>query len=92
MVYAGGAITQIEAVRSDTTLTMTSSTAAATYDIYKGNDIVTYDNLYNSELLLRNNNDDIDNALNMFYTRVIQSWGERHAFKNAMPRKKLPLL
>ena len=37
VVYAGGAITQIEAVRSDTTLTMTSSTAAATYDIYKGN-------------------------------------------------------
>ena len=37
VVYAGGAIDQIEAVRSDTTLTMSTSTAAAAFDIYKGN-------------------------------------------------------
>ena len=37
VVYAGGAIDQIESVRSITTLTMSTSTAATTYDIYKGN-------------------------------------------------------
>ncbi len=37
VVYAGGAIDEILAVASANTLTMQSSTAAATYDIYKGN-------------------------------------------------------
>ena len=37
VVYAGGAIDEILAVATANTLTMQSSTAAATYDIYKGN-------------------------------------------------------
>ncbi len=37
VVYAGGAIDEILAIASPTTLTMQSSTAATTYDIYKGN-------------------------------------------------------
>ena len=37
VVYAGGAIDEILAVATANTLTMQSSTAATTYDIYKGN-------------------------------------------------------
>jgi hypothetical protein len=37
VVYAGGAIDEIEAVATANTLTMKTSTAATTYDIYKGN-------------------------------------------------------
>ena len=37
VVYAGGAIDEILAVATANTLPMQSSTAAATYDIYKGN-------------------------------------------------------
>tara|TARA_R100001443_G_scaffold81498_1_gene88422 strand:+ start:1695 stop:2177 length:483 start_codon:yes stop_codon:yes gene_type:complete len=37
VVYAGGAIDEILAVATATTLTMQTSTAATTYDIYKGN-------------------------------------------------------
>ena len=37
VVYAGGAIDEILAVATANTLTMQTSTAATTYDIYKGN-------------------------------------------------------